>query len=227
MSETVIISVGGSLIVPEEIDISFLKEFKDLIQNQIEEGKQFAIVTGGGQTARKYQEAASEIIDLTDEDVDWLGIHATRLNAHLMRTIFYREAHPRIVDDYSKDVDFEEDILIGSGWKPGCSTDYDAVLLAEKLNADKLLNLSDISYVYDKDPSSNSEAIPFESLSWNEFIDLLPDDWNPGLNAPFDPVAAEKAKELDLEVVILNGSNLENVENYLNGSEFEGTVIKH
>ena len=37
------------------------------------------IVVGGGRTARQYQDAANRLVKLADEDVDWLGIHATRL----------------------------------------------------------------------------------------------------------------------------------------------------
>jgi uridylate kinase len=55
---------------------------------------------------------------------------------------------------------------------------------------------------------------------------LLPKEWDPGLNAPFDPIAAEKAESLGLEVTILNGQKIENFRDYLDGRKFDGTVIK-
>ena len=82
-------SVGGSLIVPDDIDTDFLTQFKNLIHTQaaIYSGRRFIIIAGGGRTARRYQDAASAVTALTPDDLDWMGIHATRLNGHLLRTI--------------------------------------------------------------------------------------------------------------------------------------------
>jgi uridylate kinase len=45
------------------------------------------------------------------------------------------------------------------------------------------------------------------------------------MNVPFDPIAAKKARELELKVVIMKGNNFENLENYFAGKEFVGTTI--
>ena len=223
--ETIVISVGGSLIVPGEIDVDFLKSFKDLISNYVE-SKKFVIITGGGKVSRKYQEAAKALGIVNSEDLDWLGIHGTRLNAHLFRTIFREHANPKIVKDPTEEIDFNEAILIACGWKPGWSTDYDATLLAANVNAAKLVNLTNVDYVYDKDPKEHSDAKPIKETTWSEFRKLLPEDWNPGLNAPFDPVAAKEAEMMGIEVAIINGKNLDELKNYLDGKSFEGTIIK-
>ena len=60
MEETIIISLGGSLIVPEEIDVSFIKDFKELILSQVALGKKFIITIGGGKTCRKYQNSGKK-----------------------------------------------------------------------------------------------------------------------------------------------------------------------
>ena len=39
--EIIVISLGGSLIVPDEIDWKFLKAFRKLIINQIRKNKRF------------------------------------------------------------------------------------------------------------------------------------------------------------------------------------------
>ncbi|NTU99420.1 UMP kinase, partial [Candidatus Falkowbacteria bacterium] len=88
MNNITIISLGGSLIVPDQIDTAFLKAFKKLLESRIKEGERFILISGGGRTARNYQQAAKSVAKLHDDDVDWLGIHATRINAHLLRTIF-------------------------------------------------------------------------------------------------------------------------------------------
>ncbi len=46
------------------------------------------------------------------------------------------------------------------------------------------------------------------------------------MNAPLDLIAAKKAQELDLKVVVLKGDNFENLKNYMDGKEFIGTVIE-
>ena len=45
------------------------------------------------------------------------------------------------------------------------------------------------------------------------------------MNAPFDPIAAKNSQELGLTTVIVNGKNLENLQNYMDGKEFVGTVV--
>jgi uridylate kinase len=108
---------------------------------------------------------------------------------------------------------------------PGHSSDFDAILMAEESGALTVINLSNIDYAYDKDPNKYPDAKKIEKISWSEFRKLLPEKWEPGLSSPFDPIAAKHAQDLGLEVVIMNGSNLENLSNYLDGKNFLGTVI--
>ncbi len=230
---TYIISLGGSLIAPRNgIDWKFLKKFKELIVRQIKDGKKFVIITGGGHIAREYIEAAGKATQLTNDDKDWLGIHTTRLNAHLVKTIFRKYAHPRINKNPNTKADLKkhfakgEKIMVAAGWRPGWSTDYVATILAGRLGAETVLNLSNIDYVYDKDPNKFKDAKKMEEMSWKEFRKLVGNKWDPGLNAPFDPVASKNADKLGLKVVIVNGKNLDNLEKYFNGEKFKGTVIE-
>jgi uridylate kinase len=227
--KTVIISLGGSLIVPDEIDWKFVKDFKKLIEKYIKKKCKFIIITGGGKICRKYQDAASKITQLTDDDRDWLGIHTTRLNAHFIRTVFRKYAHPRInknPNDLEDFYNFKESILVAAGWKPGFSTDYDAILLAKYLGFTTVVNFSNIDYVYDKDPNKFKNVKKIENISWKDYRKMVGDKWDPGMNAPFDPIASKLAQEENIEVAIMNGKNLENLENYLEGRKFKGTIIK-
>ena len=221
----IIISLGGSLIVPDQINTRFLKNFRELILKHIKKGKQFIIIAGGGRTARRYQKAARTITRLTASDIDWIGIHSTRLNAHLLRTIFRINAFPRIIKNPDEKLKFKQPVLIASGWKPGCSTDYDAVLLAKNFGAKTLINLTDINYVYDKDPRKFKDAKPIKEISWKEFRKIIPKKWNPGLSAPFDPVASKEAEKLTLKVIIAKGADLKNLDSVLYGKRFKGTII--
>lgn len=223
--ERIVVSVGGSLIVPDQIDIDFLTRFKALILDKVQRGFTFSIITGGGKTARRYQDAANAVTPLSPQDLDWLGIHATRLNAQLLRDIFVGYAHQQIIKNPTIDIEADEPVIIAAGWQPGFSTDYDAVLIAKNLGARRVVNLSNIDYVYDSDPKKNKKAKKIERIGWAEFRKIIPDHWDPGLSSPFDPIAAKEAESLGLEVAIMNGAKLEEFSNYLDDKPFVGTVI--
>lgn len=227
--ERLVISVGGSLVVPSDVDFNFLNNLNDFIREQLVENdqKQFFLVVGGGATARRYIEAGQKVSgQLTNEDADWLGIHTTRLNAHLLRTIFRDIAHPYVIRHYDEFIrKVSQSVAIASGSKPGHSTDYCAVQLCQDYEVVSLINLTNIDKVYDKDPKKFQDALPIDELTWKQYRAMVGDEWTPGLNAPFDPIAANLAQRLGLNVVILNGRNFENLHNYLEGNDFIGTLI--
>ncbi len=221
-------SVGGSLIVPNEIDTEFLSELKNFIENEIRGGnKKFIIIAGGGKTARRYQEAAAEVSALDKEDVDWIGIHATRLNGHLLRTVLKQTAHPVMLTnpDEILDTPKEARVVVASGYRPGASTDLRAIQIADKVGAKKVVNLSNTDFVYTADPKTNPDAMPIEDTTWAEFRKLIPENWDPGLSSPFDPVAAKEAEAKGIEVACINGQKLLELKKYLKGEEFIGTRI--
>jgi len=172
--EKIVISVGGSLIVPDGgIDFKFLQELDAFVREQLTEDKnrQFFLIVGGGEIARHYRDAGRTVVGhkLSNDDMDWLAIHATRLNAHLIRTIFRDIAHPAIIDDYSFIRKACEPVVVGAGWKPGWSTDYDAVLICEDYGPRTIINLSNIAKICDKDPNKFKDAKPIDSISWKDF----------------------------------------------------------
>jgi uridylate kinase len=225
MEKIYVISLGGSLVVPNEINIKFLSLFKNIIEKKIKENKKFIIIVGGGKTARNYQNAAKALTKVSNEDLDWLGIHATRINAHLLLTIFRKYAHFRIVKNPKEKINFKEKILVAAGWKPGFSTDYDAVLLAKTYGSDTIINLTNVDYVYDKDPNKFKSAKPFKEISWKDYLKLIEQKWIPGMSAPFDPIASKLAQKFKFKVVILNGKKIKNLKNYLENKKFTGTII--
>lgn len=223
--EIIVLSLGGSIVVPDEVNVKFLKQFKKLIVENIKLGRRFIMVVGGGRTCRKYNEAAKQVTKLTNDDLDWLGIHSTRLNAHLLRTIFRDHAHPAINTNPTEIFRFKEDILVGAGWRPGFSTDFDAVMLAKAYGAKQIINMTNIDYVYTADPKKSADAKPVLNFTWPNYRKLVGSKWSPGSNAPFDPIASKKAQANGLKVIILNGNNLVNFNHCLAGKKFKGTII--
>ena len=221
--EAIVISVGGSIIVPDKIDVKFLKGFRNLIKSYLRKYR-FVLITGGGKTCRDYQKAADSVVKLQADDLDWLGIHSTRLNAHLMRTIFRDVAEPAIVFDPRSSVKFDK-VLIAAGWRPGFSTDYDAVMLAKNLDAKTVINITNINYLHDRDPRKYEHTKIIKKIDWKGFRNIVGDKWSPGLNAPFDPVASELAQKSCMRLILL-GKSLNNLKNFLDGRKFKGSIVK-
>ena len=228
--ETIILKLGGSLIIPNGgLNISYVKEFYKFIKKQIKEKKRrFIIVTGGGKLCRLYINAGTQITGhgLKKDDLDWLAIHVTRLNAHLLRTIFREISHPKIITDYDIIEKVKAPVLIAAGWKPGWSTDYNAAILAKDYNVKKIIKMCNIDYVYEKSPEEDPNAKRIEKMSWKRLQSIVGTDWFPGKSVPFDPIASKLALESKIILYFLNGSDLQNVEKAIDGKSFKGTIIQ-
>lgn len=224
--ETIIIAMGGSLLVPEKIDVPFIKSLKEMVIYFTNEGYQIALVVGGGKTARIYQKGLRDLGVTHSDSLDWVGIKSIHLNCELLLHAFADiDIHPKIILK-PEDLDgINESLIIVGAWEPGCSSDTDAVEMAEISGAQRIVNFSNTPYVYSADPRAHPDAKRFDALSWDEYRNIIPKEWTPGMSAPFDPVASEKAQRAGITVAVL-GASIKNLENYLSGREFEGTIIK-
>lgn len=227
--KTFVLSLGGSLVVPNGgIDIRFLKTFNNFIRNQISSKKRrFFITVGGGSTTRHYQKSASMVRGkkIVNSDLDWIGVHATRLNAQLIRTIFIDIADPRIIKHYDIILKIKKPIAVAAGWKPGWSTDYCAIMLCQDYGIRQVINLTNIDRIYDKDPKKYDDVKPIEKLKWKEYRKMIGNKWIPGMNVPFDPIASKLAEKMGITVKILNGKNIDNLSLALDSDQFHGTII--
>lgn len=217
---TTIISLGGSLIVPDEIDVGFLKKFKKAML-EITRKEKVVIICGGGKTARKYQKAGAEL-HVNEEDMDWLGIKATFINAQLVKAMMGTLADKKV---YTKPEKPKSKITIAAGWLPGWSTDYDAVMWAKKTGAKKVINMSNVNYLYDNDPKKFQDAKKVKEMNWADYRKMAGNVWTPGLNLPFDPIASRMAEKLKLSVYII-GKDVKNLMNLTTGKDFKGSVIR-
>ena len=227
--ELTVISVGGSIIAPDKVDYAFLSDFRDMIVSYLSGNAEAKLifVAGGGAPARVYQDALRHIDPEAPAELqDWLGIRATHLNGMLLRAVFSRYVSDELVTDPTAEgIAFGGRILVAGGWKPGFSTDTDAVFLARRFGGRTVINLSNIKKVYTDDPRKNPDAAPIDRISWPKFRKIVGYEWNPGLNAPFDPIASGIAEENGMTVIAADGRNIENTRAILEGKPFEGTVI--
>ena len=228
--ETIIISLGGSLVAPGlpaqagDIDLEFLKNFKYSLQKYLGRNR-FFILVGGGKVARNYQKALLEF-GAKNIDRDWIGINITRLNAEILKQMFLGNAYPKIITDPTKKIKTSKNVIVGGGYKPGWSTDYVSVLTAKNYGVKTIINLTNVDYVYDKNPNQFPDAKPLTEIDWKSFQNIVGNVWTPGLSMPFDPRASKLATKLKLKVIMINGKNLERLEDFLNGKQFIGTTIQ-
>ena len=217
MSNLKVISLGGSIIAPDGVDTPFLKQFTAMIRQYLEADpeRKLIFVTGGGGPARTWQTAYRELSDHPDDDAqDWIGIAATRLNATLIRGVFSDYCPDAVITDPTAALTFSGRVLVAAGWKPGFSSDYDAVLLAERFGGNTVINLSNIAKVYSADPRLDPQAVPFDTMTWAQLQNLVGDTW------------VRKATELKLKIIIAAGKDIDNLRNLLEEKPFDGTLIE-
>ncbi len=195
MEEKIVISLGGSLIVPEDIDVEFLKEFRELLSKF--PNYYFIIAPGGGRTSRKYAVALQAMGNSNTEDSDWLGIYSIWLNSFLLSFAFRDLKNVKVMKNETA--------------KPGQTSDFHAVEYAKLYSAKTVVNLSNIDHVYDKDPREYKDAKPLPKVSWMDFRKIIGDKWEANKSWPFDPAASKSAEELKLKVVFMNGKPLQNL----------------
>jgi uridylate kinase len=228
MADIQVVSLGGSLIAPDGVDTVFLASFHRLAVAHLETdaARRLIVICGGGALARRYQAALRELVpSAPDDDLDWTGIAATRVNAELVRRMFGPQCTDDVVTNPNSTRRFTGRVLVAAGWKPGFSTDNDAVILARHFRADTLINLSNIAKVYTADPRTDPAARPLDAVSWKEFRRIVGSEWSPGRNVPFDPAATRAAAAARLRVVFADGRDLENLAAILAGGSFTGTTI--
>lgn len=229
-----VLSLGGSIVAPDAPDTTFLPNFEAMVRDWLGQDRErrLILVIGGGGPARTYQNAYRTIAaargsgcKADDNQADWIGIAATRLNAQLVRAIFSDLCPDEVIYDPTGPIDFGGQILVAAGWKPGFSTDNDAVVLARRFGAKTVVNLSNIERVYTDDPKTNPEARPLDAISWEEFRRMVGDEWIPGKNTPFDPIASKTAQDEGICVICAGGRDIKNTRAILDGEPFKGTRI--
>lgn len=226
--KTTVLSLGGSIVAPDNVDSAFLRAFREAIGEYLDknEDARLILTVGGGSPAREYQKAAREIdAAMSSDELDWLGIRATHLNGALVKAVFSKYVENDLVTDPTGQFEFKGRVLVAAGWKPGFSTDTDAVYLARKFGAKTVINLSNIKKVYTDDPKKNPDAKPLDSICWEDFIKMVGSEWSPGKNTPFDPIASKMAKDDGMRVICADGRNIQNLIAILEDKAFEGTTI--
>jgi len=226
MKKTLVLSLGGSLIIPDKVNLNFLKKFRQIINNNTKNYK-FVIVCGGGSVARKYIQALEE--DKKSEYLQSLvGISVTRLNARFMSYFFNKDPEKGIPHDM-KDIKnlLERNDIVFCGalrYSPNQTSDATACKIAAYLKTE-FVNLTNVRGLYNKDPKEKgAKFIPQATIEeFNKIVMSIPN--KPGMHAPVDHVAMKVIKTNKIKTYIL-GQDLSQFQNLLNNKDFIGTIIE-
>lgn len=227
MKKVIVLSLGGSLIVPDQIDLEFLKDFREVVKKHSKKYK-FVIVCGGGSIARKYISALRE-----DGKNDYLqsliGISVTRLNARFLAYFFGKDPTSGIPQDikHVKNLLAKNDIVFCGGlrYAPDQTSDTNAVKIAHELKTN-FLNLTNVKGLYDSNPKENKNAkfIPRTTIEeFNKIVMAIPS--KPGMHAPVDHSAMRIIKKHNIKTIII-GKDMKQFDNFLSGKDFVGTIIE-
>jgi uridylate kinase len=223
----IVLSLGGSVIVPEDFDIKFLKKFKKVIQ-KLSKNNKVAIVTGGGSIARKYIEALKSE-GIRDHILSLSGIAVTRLNARFLTYFFGKECNKGI-PHYLKDVKNllrRHNIVVCGAlrYEPEQTSDGTAAEIARYIDADVFVNITNVGGLYTKDPRKYKNAKLVRQISFDEFYKKAKKiGFKPGQHFVLDLNAAKIIREEKIKTFII-GRNLGNLLRCVNGKRFKGTEI--
>jgi uridylate kinase len=225
-SEKVVVSIGGSILIPDNNDSNYIKELSALIRDVISEGIQLVIVCGGGKIARYYANTGRELGG-NDFQLDELGIGATRLNAALLAISLGDISStdiPLTAEDAASRSEHGRIVVMG-GTEPGHTTDAVAAMVAKALGAGRIVNATSVDAVYSEDPKKNPSAKRFSRLTIKELGDLVYKEHGASRSGVFDPLGVRIAEENHIDIAIVDGRDLTELRNAILGNEIIGTHI--
>jgi uridylate kinase len=223
----IVLSLGGSLIIPEDVNLDYLKEFKKIILKNLNKYK-FVIVCGGGSVARKYISALKKI-GLNHKFQGFAGISATRMNARFMSYFFKHDQEKGIPHKLSelKEVISKFNLVFCGSLEYALkqTSDSTAAEIAGFLKCN-FVNLTNVKGLYDKNPHQYKNAKLIEKISWREFEKMANKlKYEPGQHFVLDQTASEIIKKNKTLTYII-GKDIKQLDNLLNGKKFIGTKIE-
>lgn len=225
--EDLVISIGGSILLPESEGVSRLVSLAELLREHSEE-RDLYLVVGGGRIARRYIDWGREL-GADESALDELGIGTSRLNARLLIGALKKNVYPVPAENFAEAIsagNHYQAVTMG-GTHPGHTTDAVAAMLAERLGAQRLINATSVDGVYTSDPNKNEDAEKVEELDYEELIEIVSEKkQEAGPNVVFDPLAAKVIERADIEAYILDGNDHDSLGKAIREEPFKGSTVK-
>lgn len=226
MKDKVVISIGGSILIPGDEDGAYIKKLAALLK-ELSSDVDISVVCGGGKTARYYA-SVSEDIDGTMYQQDLFGITATRMNAGLLDLALGYDNYPTIPLTIKEAASRRKDgeIMVMGGTEPGHTTDGVAAMLAQEIGADRIVNATSVDAVYSEDPKTNGEAERYSEITIGKLEELVYEEHGASRSGVFDPLGVKIAKKNNIDIFMVHGRDLEDLRSAILGHRVKGTVVR-
>ena len=222
--EKVVVSIGGSILVPGENDADFIRKLAEMLK-EVSKEVQLSVVCGGGKTARYYAGIAKDLGGDTYAQ-DMVGIAATRMNAQLL-SLALGDMPDTITGDVEETAraSAPEKISVMGGTVPGHTTDAVSAMVAASMRADRIVNGTSVDAVYTDDPRKNPDAKKITSMTIDELSDIVYKEHGASKSSVFDPLGVKLAKENRIDILMVDGRNLDELRNAILGKKINGTFV--
>ena len=225
--KVIVLSLGGSQIIPSDVNVKYLKKFKKIIKKHSRKYK-FVIVCGGGSLARKYIFALKSE-GLNQKFQSFSGISATRTNARFMNYFFKIEPKhgiPHTHKTLKKYVKAQDIIFCGAlEYKPNQTSDSTAAEIARMFKAD-FINITNIKGLFTDNPLKNKNAKFIPKVTWKKFDKMAnKSKFTPGQHFVLDQTASKIILKHKITTYI-TGKDLKQLDNLLSNKSFNGTTIQ-
>ncbi len=224
--EKVVVSLGGSVLVPGNDDARYLTDLAALLVEVSASARIFA-VTGGGRLARYYIETG-RALGAAERTLDEFGIEVTRLNARLLGAALRGKANRTPASTYAEAARLARrfPIVLMAGTRPGHTTDRVSASLARVVRADRIVNATSVDGVYSADPKTHPDARLLERIGFEELVRLAGERHEAaGPSVVFDPVAARVLARDRIPLRVVHGRDLSALRSAILGRPFHGTLV--
>jgi len=223
--EKVVVSIGGSVLIPGKDDPVYIERLAEMLKD-VSSKVQIVVVCGGGRIARYYIEIGEELKG-TEYQRDILGIGATRLNAQLLAISLGKVSSMEIPETAEEAAgrSSPKNIVVMGGTVPGHTTDAVAAMVAREMGADRIVNATSVAAVYSDDPKKDPKAKRFSKLTIDELGKIVYKEHGAGRSSVFDPLGIKIAKDEKIDILIVDGRDLDEVKNALLGKGIKGTYV--
>jgi uridylate kinase len=220
----VVLSIGGSVLAGDKLEPDRIQAMANAIDARVD--LPVGITVGGGYAARRYIRAAREL-DLDEAGLDTLGVQITRANAWLLIAAFEAGVYPtpaEEIDEAAQAMGSFDRVCIG-GTHPGHTTDAVAAMLAERVDAQRLVIVTNVDGVYTSDPREDASAERYEEVGTDELVQLAGQARDAGSSTVVDPLAAQIIQRSSLPTRVVSGDEPDNVADAAEGRVFDGTRV--
>ena len=220
-----VIRVGGSAVA-SPFNPKLMNDYVELLLDLKRQGHAVAAIIGGGSLSRELIKTA-RTLGLSEPAQDEVAISVSRVAAQLF--VLRLGTHgtltvPTTIEDAAKSFKKGKIVVMG-GLKPGMTTDSVAAMLAEHVNADLLVKVSNVDGIYTKDPKKHKAAEKLERLSFNDLRGLFEKEKHEaGIHQVIDPEAVRILQKNKIKTIVVDGFKPENVLLAVKGEKV-GTLI--